>query len=183
MFISPNFRNITVSGRAASGATTLSRALAEKLGWTLINPGEIYRQYVKRKNIPLEKTTAVSDEYHLEMDNLIKIKLKNEKNLIIESWLSGFDAQGITGVYKIFVNCSDDAIRLDRIVNRDNMTLEQAKIHLKVREEENLVKWEKIYKTRDIWNKKLYDLWIETSKNGPLETLNIVLKSVGYHGK
>lgn len=182
MFLSLNFQNITVSGRAASGATTLSRALADKLGWILINPGEIYRQYVKKKNIPLEKTTAVSDEYHLEMDNLIKNKLKNEKNLIIESWLSGFDAQEITGVYKIFVNCSDDAIRLDRIVNRDNMTLDQAKIHLKVREEENLRKWEKIYHTREIWNKNLYDLWIDTSKNGPLETLNIVLNTIGYHG-
>lgn len=115
------------------------------------------------------------------MDSLIKTKLKNEKNLIIESWLSGFDAQGIAGVYKIFVNCSDDAIRLDRIVNRDNMTLDQAKIHLKVREEENLKKWEKIYHTRDIWNTSLYDLWIDTSKNGPLETFNIVLETIGYH--
>jgi predicted cytidylate kinase len=181
MFVSSKFHNITVSGRAASGATTLSRALANKLGWTLINPGEIYRQYVKEKGIPLEKTTAVSDSYHLEMDSLIKTKLKNEKNLIIESWLSGFDAQGIAGVYKIFVNCSDDAIRLDRIVNRDNMTLDQAKIHLKVREEENLKKWEKIYHTRDIWNTSLYDLWIDTSKNGPLETFNIVLETIGYH--
>lgn len=182
MFISTKFQNITVSGRAASGATTLSRVLAEKLGWTLINPGEIYRQYVKEKGIPLEKTTEVSDQYHLDMDNLIKTKLKNEKSLIIESWLSGFDAQGIAGVYKIFVNCSDDAIRLDRIVNRDNMTLDQAKIHLKVREEENLVKWEKIYKTRDIWNRNLYDLWIDTTRNGPLETLNIVLNAIGHHG-
>lgn len=164
----------------ASGATTLSRGLQVKLGWQLINPGEIYRQYVKKNGIPLEKTTSVSDRYHLDLDLLIKEKLKSENNLIVESWLSGFDAQGINGVFKIFVTCSDDSVRVDRIVNRDKMTIEEAKHHLKIREEENLKKWEKLYHTRDIWNAKLYDLIIDTFHHGPGETLEIVLNTIGY---
>ncbi len=176
-----NWRNITVSGRAASGATTLSRGLAEKLGWKLINGGEIYREYVKKNGIPLEKTTQSADRYHIELDDFIKEKLKTEKNLIIESWLSGFDAQGISGVFKIFVTCSDDSVRVDRIVNRDKMTIEQAKEHMKTREEENLIKWEKLYQTRDFWNPKFYDLIIDTYKNGPTETLEITLKAFGYN--
>lgn len=183
LFISPTLRNITVSGRAANGATTLSRLLSEKLGWKLINPGEMYRDYARKNHIPLEKTDLSEDKYHLDLDNFIKEKLENENNLIIESWLSGFDAQNIPGVYKIFLACSDDAVRIDRVVNRDKMTVEEAKNHIRIREEENLKKWEKLYGTRDIWNPDLYDLVIDTYKNGPAETLEIALYAIGYSFK
>ena len=173
-------RAITISGRVASGATTLSRSLAKALNWNLYNGGEIYRQYAKKQGIPLERTDLSSDKYHLDLDNYIKKKLKNEKNIIIESWLSGFDAQGIEGVYKIFVSCSDDSLRVDRLVNREKMTIDQAKDHLTRREGENLKKWGKLYKTTDIWNAKLYDLVIDTYHHGPTETLNLTLKALNY---
>jgi len=179
-FSSSKWRSITISGRAASGATTLSRGLAEKLGWQLINGGEIYREYVKKNGIPLEQTNLSSDRYHLELDNFIKEKLKNEKHLIIESWLSGFDAQEIAGVFKVYVICSDLSVRIDRLVNRDKMTIEEAKQHLQTREEENLKKWEKLYHTRDFANPDLYDLVIDTYAHGPTETLNLVLQTIGY---
>jgi cytidylate kinase len=180
VFYSDKIQNITVSGKAASGATTLSRNLAKLLNWEILNPGEMYRKYVKENNIPLEKTTEVSDKYHTDLDNLIREKLNNHSHMVIESWLSGFDAQGIKGVFKIFVTCSNDQVRMDRIVSRDNMTLDEAKKHLKTREEENLIKWEKLYHTRDIWNPKLYDLWIDTFHDGPTETLDIALNAIGY---
>lgn len=180
-FVSGKWRNITISGRAASGATTLSRGLEEKLGWQLINGGEIYRKYVQKNGIPLEQTNLSSDKYHLELDNFIKEKLKNAKHLIIESWLSGFDAQGISGVFKVYVICSDISVRIDRLVNRDKMTIEEAKKHLQTREEENLKKWERLYHTRDFANPNLYDLVIDTYASGPAETLNLVLQAVGYY--
>lgn len=174
------FNAITISGRVASGATTLSRSLAEKINWTLYNGGEMYRQYAKETGIPLERTDLSSDEYHLKLDEYIKNKLRAEKNIIVESWLSGYDAKGIVGVYKIFVNCSDDSLRVDRLVNRENMTIDQAKEHLKTREEENLKKWKKLYGSTDIWYPKLYDMVIDTYQYGPTETLNLTLKALNY---
>ncbi|MBI3955208.1 cytidylate kinase family protein [Candidatus Gottesmanbacteria bacterium] len=174
------YRNITISGRVASGATTLSRALADKIGWKLINGGEIVRDYMKKKSIPLEHTFQTTDRYHLDLDEFIKNKLQTEDNLIVESWLSGYDAQGIDGVFKIYVACSDDSVRIDRIVNRDRLTIDEAKEHLKTREEENLKKWDKIYHTRDFWNPKLYDLIIDTYQNGPSETLQLAVKAIGF---
>lgn len=173
-------RAITVSGHVASGATTLSKSLAGVLNWELYNGGEMYRQYAKEIGIPLERTDLSSDEYHLKLDAYIKNKLKTEKNIIVESWLSGFDAQGIEGVFKIFVECSDLSLRIDRLVNREKMTIDQAKAHLTKREGENLKKWEKLYKTTDIWNPKLYDLVIDTYHHGPTETLNLTLKALKY---
>ena len=175
------FKAITISGRVASGATTLSKGLAQTLNWHLYNGGEIYRLYAKEIGIPLERTDLSSDKYHLDLDKYIKNKLRKEKNIIVESWLSGFDAQGINKVFKIFVDCSDFSLRVDRLVNRENMTIDQAKKHLLTREKENLKKWKKLYKTDDIWNPKLYDLVIDTYKFGPTETLNITLKALNYN--
>lgn len=180
LFTSPKWRNITISGRAANGATTLSRTLAVKLNWRLINGGEMYRKYAKEKGIPLENTTSSTDHYHLQLDNFIKEKLKKETHLIVESWLAGFDAQGIPGVFKIFVTCSDESVRIDRLVNRDKMAVEEAKKHLKTREEENLKKWGGLYHTTDFWNPKFYDLTIDTYTNGPQETLEIALAALGH---
>jgi cytidylate kinase len=180
IFQNPRFKNITISGRAANGATTLSRLLAQKLGWIVINGGEIYREYVKKNGIPLEKTTKVPDAYHKELDALIKDKLVSKKNLIIESWLSGFDAQKIDGVFKVFITCSSDAVRIDRLVNREGMTIDEAKKHIKVREAENIKKWTRLYHTNNFWSPALYDLVIDTFKHDRQETLDLVLKSIGF---
>lgn len=180
-FVSKKFRVITISGRVASGATTLSRSLAQKLNWKLWNGGEIYRRHSKENGIPLEKTSLSTDEYHLKLDNFIKEKIKTENQFILESWLAGFDAQGIPGVFKILVTCSDDSLRIDRLVNRDNLTIEEAKKHLKTREQENLDKWERLYHTRDFWNPDLYDLIIDTYQYGPNESLEVALRAIGYY--
>ena len=38
----PNIRNITVSGRIASGTTTLAKGLANTLGWELLEGGVLF---------------------------------------------------------------------------------------------------------------------------------------------
>lgn len=176
--INKRYRNITISGRAANGATTLSRHLARFLGWKLINAGELVREYVKKKGIPLEKTGLTEDKYHLDLDNFIRDKLKKEKKLIIESWLSGYDAKNIPGVFKIFVLCSDDEIRVKRIMERDRMSYVEAKSHLQTREKENLKKWSKLYGTKDFWDEKLYDLVIDTKNKDVNASLALTLEAL-----
>jgi len=179
-FYSNKWRNITVSGKAASGSTTLARGLAEKTGWKMFSGGEMVREYMKKNGISLAETNKSPDEFHVKLDNFIKDKLKNESQRIIESWLAGYDAIGIAGVFKILVVCEDDSVRIDRLVNRDKMTIEKAKEHLRIREKENMEKWEKLYKTADFWNPVNYDLVIDTYRNGPLQTLETALESLGY---
>ena len=56
---------------------------------------------------------------------------------IYEAWLTGFLAQGVKGVLKVLLLCSDDGVRVDRVVNRDKVTVHQAKDHILTREEQN----------------------------------------------
>ena len=185
-FQSNKWRNITISGKAGAGSTTLFNNLRQKLsGWTFFSGGEYMRDYaVKNKffgraNKYHHKATDYSDEFDKEVDSMIRKRLTEEDNLVVESDLAGFNAKGILRVLKILLIC-DDSLRIDRIVNRDEITVEEAKKHLWAREEENIEKWERLYGTRDFWNPKFYDLIIDTYKHGPYETLDLALDDLGY---
>jgi cytidylate kinase len=54
---------IAVDGTAASGKSTFSRALAERLGYVYINTGAMYRGvtwYLQEKNVPLNDSAAIA---------------------------------------------------------------------------------------------------------------------------
>lgn len=185
------FRNLTISGKVAVGSTTLFKGLKEVLspqGWQFFSVGSFTRDYaVKHHLFPKESknhhsATVYSDDFDRYVDNLVKTKLKQENKLAIEADLAGFFARGIPEVLKILLVC-DDVLRVDRLVNRDQITVEEAKHHLKMREEENLRKWQRLYGKYDFWDNKYYDLTIDTYRHSPKETLKLVLQALGYQNK
>jgi cytidylate kinase len=173
-----NYSNITISGLVCTGTSTLSRFLLEKLpGWQRSSSGEMFRQYCVEHNLPLEQASLRPDSITLEIDGMVKNKLQNEQNMIMEGWLTGFLARNISGVFKILLYC-DSALRIDRLVNRDNMTVEQAKEHIETRESENFKKWKRIYQVSDFWDPKYYDLIIDTYANSKEQTLARTLEAL-----
>ncbi len=177
------FRNITVSGKIAVGTTTLAKNLYRLLKWKYINAGVIQRKYDRRHNINENKQGASKrpDSHEREIDAMTKNMLITDKNLIYEAWLSGFMAQGIEEIFKILLICSDDAVRIDRVVNRENITVEQAKEWMRQREEQNVSKWHRLYGNYNFWDPKYYDLVIDTFSLGPMETAGKVLDTIGFN--
>lgn len=165
-------RNITVSGRIGSGATTLATQLAQHLGWEVLDGGKIMRKIQAEIGASVVDTLKRPDHFDLEYEEKIKRILKEENHHIIQSHLAGFDAQGIDGVFKIFVVCEDKngedkaEIRIDRLVNRDGISINEAKHELRERDRQNLEKWRRLYADNDpdwvYWDKKYYDLIINT---------------------
>lgn len=176
------YRNITISGRVAVGTSTLAKKLKEILGWKYINAGELQRQYDREHNIKENQRGAVlrPDEHEREIDEIPKDILETENHVIYEAWLAGFMAKDIEGVLKVLLICSNNAIRIDRVANRDKVSIEDAKHFLKTREEENVEKWKKLYGNYDFWNEEYYDLVIDTYGSGPMETAGKVLDKLGY---
>lgn len=185
-----NIRNITVSGRIGSGATTLAKKLSEKLGWEMLEGGNIMRRIQKEVGADVSETHKRPDHYDLEYEEIVKKILKVESHRIIQSHLAGFDAQSIGGVFKILVVCEDEEgndkkdIRIDRLMNRDKITVDQAKQEVAVREEKNLDKWSRLYADSDsswnYWKKEYYDLVINTYSHNAEETLNLAIKMIGF---
>ncbi|MBI4130277.1 cytidylate kinase family protein [Candidatus Roizmanbacteria bacterium] len=179
-----NYRNITVSGKIATGTSTLAKGLAHTLGWKRVNAGDIQREYDRQHGIHENKQGAEArpDEHEQEIEKMTKQKLSSEDKLIYEAWLSGFVAREISGVLRVLLICSRDAIRVDRVMNRDDVSLDEAKIFIQQREAENISKWKKLYGEYDFWNSQYFHVVIDTYSSGPLETLGVVLDKLGYQG-
>lgn len=189
----PNIRNITISGRIGSGATTLAKKLSEVLGWELLEGGDLFEKIHKELKVSQSMVSQRPDHFDIEYEEKVKEMLKNKNHQIIQSHLAGFDAQGMEGVYKIFVACEDSEgndktdIRIDRLVNRDNVSIEEAKDEVFEREKQHLEKWIRLYANGDpdwvYWDEKYYDLVVNTYSNNQDETLQIVLEAIGYRSK
>ena len=178
------YHNITISGKIATGTTTLAKSLHQLLGWEYINAGAIQRAYDREHGVNENARGALlrPDEHERKMEAMAKKILTEKEHMIYEAWLSGFVAREISGILRVLLICSDDAVRVDRVANRDNVTIDEAKDDIKTREEENISKWKKIYGDYDFWDPKYFDLVIDTYSSGKMETRGKVLDKLGYIG-
>lgn len=184
-----NIRIITVSGRIGSGSTTLGKKLARALGWRHVEGGEIFWEAVRKKmGLDPKQTDLRPDEEDMLFDEQLKKILRHDKHIVLETKLAGFNAQGIDGIFKILVMCeSEDGkdktdIRIDRLVNREGISIEEAKEEVVEREKNDLEKWRKIYAQGDAnwvyFDKKYYDLVINTYIHNSEESLKLTLKQL-----
>ncbi len=197
------YNNVTISGLPGNGSTTLLRLMREHLkDWKGFSGGEFMRLHAAEKGLFDAKTnkfhhdaTVYNEEFDREVDYGMRKRLQTEEHWILESWLSGFMAQGVDGTLKVLVICSDDAVRIDRIVNRDDVSVEDAKRHITERKEKNTEKWTRMYSKEwnewvvakglakasdpiDFWLPSLYDVVIDTYSSSREQTLETVLKAL-----
>lgn len=182
------YHNITISGLPGCGSTTLLNGLRQLLspyGWRGFSGGEFMRAYAQEKGLWDKKNAAhhdanvYSDEFDREVDFGIREKLQQQKQWIIESWLSGFMAQQLPGVLKVLLVCHSDDVRIDRVMNRDQVSAETAKENTLYRYQTNLDKFSRLYAAQwqewlvdtgklsaseaiDFWRRELYDVVIDT---------------------
>ena len=185
----PGIRIVTISGRIASGSTTLANHLAEKLGWRHLEGGEIFWETVRKKMGLAEKDTNLRPDQEDELfDAKLKQILKEEKHIVLETKLAAFNAQSIDGVFKILVLCESAGvdqpqIRIDRLINREGISVDEAKEEVLHREQSDLEKWRKLYANSDpnwvYWDKKYYDLAINTYDKNSEQTFQAALAALG----
>ena len=184
------YASVVISGPPGAGRSTLLKNLRpylEPLGWEFFSGGDWSRKYAIESGLhkPEDLTHHLATDYGEDVDHEIDAAMRKKisdptTHMAIESWIAGWNARGIPHVLKVLLMC-DDALRIDRIVNRDGVSVEDAKKHLWEREEANLSKWKRMYGVSDFWDPKYYDLIINTYSHGPTETLNLVLQALGYY--
>lgn len=186
----PNVRLITVSGRIASGSTTLAKKLAQHLNWRHIEGGEIFWEAIRQKLQLDPKDTALRpDDEDQAFEQYQKKLLTEDTHIVLETKLAGFNAQGIDGIFKILVICTDETgedqtnIRIDRLVNREGMSIEKAKEEVLVREKNDIEKWQRLYADNNnqwvYWDERYYDLVINTYSHDQQQTLDLALEAMG----
>ena len=175
------YKNITISGGVPVGKNTLQENLKSYLqpqGFKFTSGGQLLRDFSREYVQPL--ASLAPDEFHHKLDDRTK-KLLEEGKYVIEAWLAGFMARERDDTLRILLICSHDSVRIDRVVNRDKVTIEKAKTYIKVREETNFREWKRIYGDHDFFDPKYYHLVIDTYSSGPNETVGKVLDKLGYN--
>jgi len=183
------YSSIAISGRPGAGRSTLLRNLKshlEPLGWEFFSGGDWARQFAiengsHNPDDPKHHlATDYNDNIDHQIDTVMREKLSDPNaHYVVESWIAGWNMRGFPHVLKVLLQC-EDSLRIDRLVNRDNLTVEEAKGHIHEREEANFEKWKRMYGVADFWDPKYYNLVIDTYSNGPKETLNLVFRALGY---
>lgn len=185
-----NIRIITVSGRIGAGSTSLGNHLAKILGWKHIEGGEIFWEAVRRKMHLAEKDTNLRpDEEDVLFDTQLKHILQEDHHIVLETKLAGFIAKDIKDIFRVVVVCENEEgkdqpeIRIDRLVNREGISVEDAKIEVIEREKNDLTKWRKLYAHNNqewvYWDKDYYNLIVNTYSHNQEESLAMVLKTIG----
>lgn len=175
------YDNIAISGGIGVGTTTLLKNLRkylEPLGFELKSMGQLIRKEMNENKDPVAE--LVTDDFDRKVEEGVHDTFKNEKNHVIEAWLAGFMARDLDNTLKVLLYCSEEAIRIDRIVNREKVTIDEAKRLIKEREEKNITKWKRLYGDHDFWDPEKYDIVIDTYSTGPMETVGKVLDALGY---
>lgn len=176
------FNNITISGGVSVGKNTLLNNLKSyllPLGWKFTSGGQILRDFTKENVQPL--ASLVDKNFHQQIEERTKRLLTKEGPYVIEAWLAGFVARNLHNTLRVLLTCSNEALKVDRVVNRDKVTIDEAKKYIKQRETDNFKTWHSIYGEYDFLSPKYYHLIIDTYSSGQLETVGKVLDKIGYN--
>lgn len=175
------FENITISGGVATGKNTLKdnlRPYLEPLGWKFTSGGQILRDFTKEYVQPV--ASLADDDFHRKLDQRTLDLLTKDKHYVIEAWLAGFVARELPNTLRVLLICHDDALRIDRVANRDKISVDDAKKYIKEREEDNFKEWKRLYGDYNFWDPQYFHFVIDTYSSDQNKSTQQVLDLLGY---
>jgi len=175
------FDNIAISGGIGTGTTTLFNNLKnylEPFGWDFKSTGQFVREYMRENLVPM--ATLVSDDFDRKIEEQVRKVFLTQKKKVVEGWLAGFISRDIKNTLRVLVVCSQESIRIDRVANRDKITINEAKKNIVIREQKNFKKWRRLYGDYNFFDPQYYHLVIDTYSSGQMETLGKVLDKLAF---
>ncbi len=161
---------IAITGLTGSGKNTLGELLAKKLKLRLVCP--TFKDLAKLEGVSLMQFQRKAEK-DLNIDKKFDAELRKQAasgNCVVVTWLGPWM---VDADLRVLVDAPLE-VRAKRISNRDGMSLEQAKKHVKERDEENHQRYLKVYGI-DIYNYTIFDLRINNAKITPEQSTKVVL--------
>jgi predicted cytidylate kinase len=155
------YSHITIAGKICTGKSTVREYLQDKLQWQGFSTGEIFRKYIKAHNLHLDRVEE-QDQIGRDVDAMIQKRLRDEQHLVIDTWINGVLSSKLPQVFKVMLTCNDD-IRVARFVEREEVSVDEAKERIFNRENALLDKLSSMYGIDDILDPKHYNVVVDTS--------------------
>ncbi|MFH1013907.1 MAG: AAA family ATPase [Thermoplasmatota archaeon] len=167
---------ITVSGTPGSGKSTIACMLKERLNIPYIYSGMIFRSLAEMHHMSLADFGRYCEQ-HEEVDQELddkQLEFLRKGNVIVEGRLAGWLAylHGISA-FKVMID-ADVSIRAQRVVEREQGTVEQRKQEIINREESEWKRYKKYYDI-DLRDTSIYDLVIDSSSKNPEEVMERII--------
>jgi len=172
---------ITISGKAGSGKSTVAKLLSEKLNLKHYSIGDLMRAMAAEKGMALLELNKLAEKdksIDFELDNKLKELGKTKDNFVVDGRLTAFfipDAE-----FRVFLD-ADDKVRAERILNdkrqqEKSKSLKETISNIKKREESEKKRYQKYYGVNYL-DKKLYNLVIDTTN---LTQNHVVERIIGF---
>jgi cytidylate kinase len=175
---------IIVSGPPGSGSTSVSRMLADKLGYRCFVPGEIQKGLGESKT---ESDAAIrawktdegsSKKFHEDLDKLQVAEAKRG-NVVICGKLSIHFMKDLSD-YKVWLDVPLD-VRAARAAERDDTKADEAMEKIKAREDIEREAWKGIYGFDYFYQKDIADLVLDSSGMSLEETVQRIMEFIGQN--
>ena len=175
---------ITISGTPGSGKSTAAKIIARKLKLEHYSTGDFMRQLAEENKVSIlefskqaEKDRSIDEELDQRQINLGREK----DDFVIDGRLSWhFIPNSIKVFIDAEVNARAERIFHDHIRKELNVTLESTKKKLKERESSEIKRYKKYYSINP-YNKKNYDLVVNSTKLEPEDVAEKVIEFVKNH--
>lgn len=171
---------IAIGGPIGSGKTTVSKAIAEKFGFSHISAGVVFREMASEKGITLEEFSKLAEENHefdRELDKRQVELAKKAENVVIDGRLSGWL---IDADLKVWLKAPLET-RARRVSTREGKDYMDALEDVRDRGDSELMRYRDIYDI-DLRDLSPYDVVINTDLFGADEVTGIIEKIVSYMG-
>ncbi|MCR8432952.1 MAG: cytidylate kinase family protein [Crenarchaeota archaeon] len=173
---------ILFSGPHASGKTTVAKAISEKLGLRYFSTGELFRKKAKELGMSLIEFTKYVDEHpevDYEIDSIAKEEIK-KGDVVLDSQLAYFFAKEINDPDIIKISIMLHAplkTRIERLMERENLTYDEAAKELSVREKREYTRFKRLYNV-DLWRPDDFDVIVNTSNMDKNSVIDLCLAIV-----
>jgi len=168
---------IILAGMLGSGCTEIAEKLSKRLGIDFINSGKIIREIVSEGKLSYRDLETMTRSGEIDLDELIKSVLLdhvNKRNIIVEG-RSAFLILDRSDVDLKVLFWSPLEYRIKHIAGRRKISLDEAKNHVKIGDEDRKSLVSRLY-NRNWLDADLYDIVINTSKWSSEEVAEIIEK-------
>ena len=166
---------ITIFGLPGTGTTTLGKQLAEKLGYSFISSGNIFRAKANELGLSLYEFDALcsrDDSYDKALDAEIEKIGNSQNNFVFESRLAW---HFIPTSFKVKIVC-DDTLRITRVAQRDSMSLAEAEEKTRAREKAGPLRYQKYYGITEFAPDKAFDLILDSTSTTTEQLIEEILQ-------
>src|SRR5713101_9678153 len=167
---------ITVSGPHGTGKSTYAARLAESLRLRHVSAGAVFRRIAKEKKISLEELGKIALE-DPSIDKLVDertIAEADKGNVVVDGQLAGWVLKDRSDL-RIYLTAPED-VRLERIAERDKVTLEEARVQTEQRESVQCERYSRHYGFQ-VEERSIYHLVLDTSLGSIEDTAKVLVSA------